>query len=340
VAVTEDQPDGKLQPAFALWSAATLLSGAILLPAARTVTGWTIATAGLAALVGLLLAGWGRRRGSVAAATALLAAAGLWAAVAGWLGTVLLDRMPVVAVSAGAVCAAVVVTFGSRLLGIGRSLATALLVIAVAAAAVAAWAALSSDVRQPLRIVPVLVVLGVGLLPRYALGAGGLAEASFRLRAAAQSIPPEQVDRSVAVAEEHLLGGVIGLSATAGICAVLLAGTGDGRDVALGLGLALLLWLRARLFDRTRHVLPLRLAAGAVVLAGAVRVLLLGWAWVLPAGLTALLLTTIVFGSRRRGAARRSRWLRWAELGVAAATLVALAAATGLADLADPVAGP
>ncbi|MCP2323910.1 hypothetical protein HDA40_002417 [Hamadaea flava] len=336
--MTEDRLGGTLQPAFALWSAATVLGGAILLPAARVAEWTTIATAGLAVLVALSLAWWGRRRTGSGPVTALLAVAGVWAALAGWLSTVLLDRVPVVAAAAATVCAAGIVTIAGRLLGFGRPLATALLVGAMVAAAVAAWAALGSDVRQPLRVVPVLVVLGVGLLPRFALGAGGMAEASFRLRAAGQAVPPEQVDRSLRVAEEHLIGGITGLAAGAGVCGVVLIGTGDHRDVALALGLALLLWLRSRLFERTGQVLPLRLATAAVVLAGAVRVLLLGWDWALPAALGAVLVLTIAFGSRRVRSTGRGRLLRVGELLVAAATVVVLVAATGLAELADPLA--
>ncbi|NUT20421.1 MAG: hypothetical protein HOV77_14640 [Hamadaea sp.] len=337
--MTEDRQDGTLQPAFALWSAATVLGGAILLPTARGASWTTVATAGLAVVVALVLAWWGRRRTGAGPVTALLAVAGLWAALAGWLGTVLLDRVPVVAVAAATVCAAGIVTLTGRLLGVGRPLATALLVLAMVAAAVAAWTALGSDVRQPLRVVPLAIVLGIGLLPRLALGAGGLAEASFRLRAAAQAIPPEQVDRSLHVAGEHLVGGLAGLGAGAGVCGVVLIGTGDHRDVALALGVALLLWLRSRLFARTRQVLPLRAAAAAIVLAGAVRVLLLGEEWALPAGLGAVLVLTIAFGSRSRRTGR-SRLLRVAEILVAAATVVVVVAATGLADLADPLAKP
>ncbi|NUR52657.1 MAG: hypothetical protein HOV71_31410 [Hamadaea sp.] len=338
--MTEDRLGGTLQPAFALWSAATVLGGAILLPAARSATWTATATAGLAVVVALLLAWWGRRRTGSGPVTALLAAAGAWAALAGWLSTVLLDRVPVVAVAAAIVCAAGIVTIASRLLGVGRPLATALLVAAMVAAVVAVWVALGSDVRQPLRIVPVLVVLGVGLLPRFALGAGGLAEASFRLRAAAQSAPPEQVDRSLRIAEEHLLGGLTGLAAGAGVCGAVLIGTGDYRDIGLALGLALLLWLRSRLFERTGQQLPLRLASGAILLSGAVRVLLLGWAWVLPAALAAVLVLTVAFGAHRVRRVGRSRLLRVAEILVAAATVAVLVAATGLAELADPLAKP
>ncbi|NUT35578.1 MAG: hypothetical protein HOV79_21200 [Hamadaea sp.] len=129
------------------------------------------------------------------------------------------------------------------------------------------------------------------------------------------------------------------MAAVAGVCVAVLVGTGDGRDVAVGFGLALLLWLRSRLFDRAAHALPLRLVAGGALLTAVVRVLLTGQPWALPAALAALVAVTIAAGVRRRGVPGRRRWLRVAELGVAAATTVAVAAATGLADLADLLRG-
>ncbi|NUT36654.1 MAG: hypothetical protein HOV79_26670, partial [Hamadaea sp.] len=74
--MTEDRPAGVPQPAFALWSAATLLSGAMLLPSAREPTATAVAVAAGACVAGLVLALWGARRAQPAAALALLASAG------------------------------------------------------------------------------------------------------------------------------------------------------------------------------------------------------------------------------------------------------------------------
>jgi hypothetical protein len=334
VRVTEARSVAARRPTFALWTAAAILAAAVALPVARAQRPASVLTGVLACAIASGLAWWAARLGERAAATAMITAAGLWAGEVGWLATVLLDRVAVVALAVAATCAAAAVAVASRLIGVGRALATALAVAAVATAATAGLIVAGVDARQPVRILPAIVVLGIGLLPRFALGAGGMAEASFRLRARAAS---DAVDPVIAVAEQYLLGGLIGLGAVAGCCVTILVGSGGVADVWLGLGLGALLWSRSRLFAWTAQMLPLRLAGIAAVLAGAAR-LLAGEpdsAWGLAVVLALVAGVTVLAGTRRRPA---GRWPRLGELAVAFVTVAALVAATGVVDLAGVVA--
>jgi len=336
VRVTRDPSSPSSQPAFSFWAGAFALGAAVALPVARSDAAGSLVSAVVGCVVATGLTWWAARRQLPAAATAFLAVAGLWAAVTGWLGTLLLDRVVVVAAAVAAVCAAVVTAGTTRLANLDRALATAVAVATVAAAAAAGWITTGADGRQAARVAPVVIVLGLGLLARHALGAGGLAQAAFRLRAAGEpAAHPEQV---VSSAEQYLRGGLLGLAAVAGTCAAILIGTGDTADVALGLAIALLLWTRSHLFTRAGHVLPLRVAALAAIATGAARLMAGAPAWALAVGLLLLAATTITTAGHRLPftVAGRPRWV--GELVLAGATVAALVVATGLFDI-DPSTG-
>lgn len=343
VAVTEERSGVAPRPGLALWSGAAVLAAAAALPVARSTTAASLTCAAFACVLAILLARWAARRDRRPESAALLATAGVWAGLAGWVASLMLDRMQVVALAAALGCAAAAIVLGGRWSGTGRALGTAALTVAAAAALVAVWQVLGSDVWQAVRLLPAAVVVGVGLLPRYAVGAGGMAQAAFRVRVAGRLVPAE-VDRLVGVAREHLLGGLAGLGAVAAGCACALVTRDDIRDVALAVGYGLLLTTRARLFDGTGQRLALR-ATGSVVLLAAAARLLTGastppqwWSgWLLPAALTAVAAMTVVAATRTPRSAGRG--VRWVELALAAATLVALVVATGAADRATGLLG-
>ncbi|MGW0434440.1 hypothetical protein ACWDV4_18110 [Micromonospora sp. NPDC003197] len=329
--MTGDRNPASLQPAFALWTSAVLLCAAVALPVTRGHDVGTLVTGVLAGTTGTGLTWWAARQGQQAVATVLLASTGLWAGLTGGVATLLLDRIPVVAGAAAAVCAVAVTALASRLAGVGRSLVTAVAVVTVVTAVAAGWITTGADPRQPVRVAPVIVLLSVGLLARYSLAAGGLTQATFRLRTAAE--PVERSELQLTVAEEYLRGGLIGLSTAAGLCAAVLLGTGNVADVALGAAVTLLLWTRSRLFERIAHVLPLRLAALSALLAGAARILTAAPAWGLTVGLLVLVATTVYAAGSSGWLARRGRWLRIGELALAGAIAITLPIAVGLIDL-------
>ncbi|GAB3158499.1 hypothetical protein GCM10027290_61880 [Micromonospora sonneratiae] len=328
--VTADRDTATFQPAFVLWASAAALTAVMALPASRSRDAASLVVGLLACAVGTGLAWWAVRRGQRAVATALIASAGLWAGLAGWVATLLLNRVPVVAGAVAALCAALVTAGACRLAGVGRTLAMAVAPVAVAAAVAAGCITAGVDARQPIRVAPVVIVLSLGLLARHSLGAGGLAQATFRLRAAAE--PAARSERLITVAEEYLRGGLIGLATVAAGCAAFLIGTGGTPDVALGAGVALLLWTRSRLFEQAGHVLPLRLAAVAALLTGAARLLAALPAWGLMVGLLTLAAVTVWATGSGSGFRWPGRWLRLGELALAAVMAAALAAAVGLLD--------
>ncbi|MBB4962589.1 hypothetical protein [Micromonospora polyrhachis] len=335
--MTGDRNPTRLQPAFALWVAAALLAATTVLPVIRGRGFAPLATGALACAIGIGLTWWAARQGQRSAATALLASTGLWAGLTGWLSTLLLDRIPVVAVASAAVCAVAVTALASRLAaGVGRVLVTAVAVVTVATAVAAGGITAGADVGQPARLAPVVVLLSLGLLARHSLAAGGLTQATFRLRTATE--PAERSERQLTVAEEYLRGGLVGLATVAGAGAATLLATGNVTDVALGVGTALLLWTRSRLFERIAHVLPLRVAALSALLAGAARILAAAPTWGLAVGLLVLGVVTVCAARSDGWLVHRGRWLRAGELALAGTVAVTLPIAVGLFDF-EPTIG-
>lgn len=163
-----------------------------------------------------------------------------------------------------------------------------------------------------LRLLAVLLVLGIGALPRMALALGGLSGLDYEVRQVGQT-DSERFETGLATSDRLLLGSLLGAVVVSVAAAALLASTGEGaRDLTLAALVSLVLLLRSRLFDRVAHVLPIRLGGvcglavvGAVAATGAGWTLALAPAAVLLAGtavaaLSAVHLTDVPRASLRR----------------------------------------
>ncbi len=110
----------------------------------------------------------------------------------------------------------------------------------------------------------VLGVLAIGIVPRISLSIGGLASADYRVRHVGQ-LELAALHRRYRASNAIVVGSVLGLSATAGLCAVLLERTGRPWDRSEAVAVAVALILRSRLFSRTQHMVGPR-SVGLTVL--------------------------------------------------------------------------
>ncbi len=129
-------------------------------------------------------------------------------------------------------------------------------------------AAVPSD--QSLRVLPVLGLLVVGVLPRVSLSVGGLASADYRVRHVGQ-LDLQTLRRRYRASNAILIGSLTGIAAVVVAAGVELDLSGRPWDRTLALALGAAALLRARLFSRTQHVLPLRIAGLAVAVVAVVR---------------------------------------------------------------------
>jgi hypothetical protein len=111
-----------------------------------------------------------------------------------------------------------------------------------------------------LRVTAVLLVLSIGALPRMALAMGGLSGLDYEVRHVGQT-DTGRFEDNMANSDRLLLGLLLGVVLTVSAMVVALVVTGGGRDLVLAALVSLALLMRSRLFDRVRHVLPLRVAA-------------------------------------------------------------------------------
>ncbi|WP_374999736.1 type VII secretion integral membrane protein EccD [Aeromicrobium sp. CTD01-1L150] len=117
---------------------------------------------------------------------------------------------------------------------------------------------------QAVRVLPVLGLLVVGVLPRVSLSVGGLASADYRVRHVGQ------LDLAT-LRYRYRASNAILIGALAGIAAVVVAAggtldvSGDSWDRTLAVVMAGAALLRSRLFSRTQHVVPLRVAGLLVI---------------------------------------------------------------------------
>lgn len=327
--------------------------------------GLLLAVLGPGALI--LLAGWpsggpfAQRPGQAAfaLAAALLAVAGAWGAhardlvpvahvvlVTGCLwggvaaasaGAASPSAAPLALAALGAVGALAVAALGWWLLPFGLPYVLACAVAAAACAVVSAATLVDPGGLQGIRAVSVLLVLGVGVVPRMAMTLGGVAGLDYEVRASGR-VPVDRFDERLKVSDELLLGGLVGIGVAATAAVTALTRTHAPRDLALGGVVALALLLRARLFDRTRHILPLRVAGVAAL--GTVAVT---WAngepglqqWVPVAALAAAVGLAVVSGIPLPDVprARLRRLLNGVDVVTIVAMCVVSASALGLFDL-------
>ncbi|MET0766799.1 MAG: type VII secretion integral membrane protein EccD [Aeromicrobium sp.] len=278
-----DAVEDSVDDAGGVWSTRTtgsfaVLAGASLLGvlALASLTGrlfgspsWTTQVdtpgAATAAIVGLLFATWWAARFArpVDAAGAALSAM-LWGALLGRAVVADLDVEPWTDLASTVLGLALVAGVAVLLTraAIGHAAAAAVLLAAGLLHAVVGW--LDLPVEQAVRVLPVLALLTVGVSPRVSLSVGGLASADYRVRHVGR------LDLSVLRARYRasnalLVGSLVGVAVVVVWGSIVLDLRGDEWDQTLALSLAVAALLRSRLFSRTQHMLPLRVA-GLVVL--------------------------------------------------------------------------
>lgn len=190
---------------------------------------------------------------------------------------------------------------------------------------------------QGVRSMGIALALCVGVLPRVGMVMGGLSGLDYEVSRSGQ-VATEQFEETYSNSDRLLMGIVIGAGASGGAVTVLLAYMATGLpDLLLGALLSLLLVLRSRLFDRIRHVLPLRLAG--VLGLGATGVATIGqygflapWlpALTLLVGMLLGILSWVKLNDVPRASFRRT--LNWTEIAVICAMCVVFAWSMGLFD--------
>ncbi|MDS1270158.1 type VII secretion integral membrane protein EccD [Lipingzhangella sp. LS1_29] len=298
-----------------------------------------IAVAGVGALVVLAMMAVAARRSMTAVAHVLLIAAAAWGATATGLATmtVTAGTSPLTVVAFATVGALVLAALGWLVDELALSHVATLVMLAIAGAVVSGTAALV-DPAQGVRALAALLALGVGVLPRVALTMGGLAGLDYEVRHSGE-VATERFTDTFTASDRILLGIVLGLAlatgATLGLLTVL---GGTVQDFLLAGLVAWLLLLRSRLFDRIRHVLPLRVCAlGGLGVAVVLLPEIAGWlgAWlpalVLAAAVACAVLSLVRLADVPRASLRRT--LNVVEIVVVVALCTALAWAMGLFDV-------
>ncbi|MBB4934240.1 type VII secretion integral membrane protein EccD [Lipingzhangella halophila] len=222
--------------------------------------GANVSVAALGALMSLGLMGYAGQRSMTTIGHVVLGAACLWGAGTAVLAVDLLSGAPQPLVLAAFACigALVIAAIGWMIDELGLVYLAAIGVVTVAAGVLAA-VGIFVDAAQGVRAVVVLLVLGVGVLPRIALAMGGLAGLDYEVRQVGQ-VDTERFEEDLTSSDRLLLGMVLGgaVSVTAAVPLLVVVG-GALPDLLLAALVSLLMVFRSRLFDRISHVLPLRL---------------------------------------------------------------------------------
>ncbi|OOC55921.1 MULTISPECIES: type VII secretion integral membrane protein EccD [Nocardiopsis] len=265
----------------------------------------------------------------------------LFAASCGWgaLTVVLAAGLvtntgPLVQAAFGLAGALLVAVIGWALHETGLAHIAALGVVTLTAGVLVAVGAFTEPV-QGVRAMGLALTLCVGALPRVAMVMGGLSGLDYEVGRTGQ-VATERFEDTFTTSDRLLLGVVLGAAVSGGAVTVLLAYLAAGLPDLLLCGLlAVLLVLRSRLFDRIRHVLPLRLAG--VLGLGATGVAVVGeYAFLAPWLPLAALVAGVVLGvlSRVRltdvPRASLRRLLNWTEVLVIIAMCAVFAWGMGL----------
>jgi type VII secretion integral membrane protein EccD len=334
----EDSMDESAQPwrprttmGFALVVGGAGLAMATLLPAAREPrAAGTLVAAVLVA--GLLVAAgwWATRLGQPRVGMLLVAVAGVWGGVGGWLLASYPDWPPAAAAGCALAGAALVAAAARTLTPVATGPLAALSLIATAGAGVGATALAGADPLAGVRVVAVAAVLVVGVLPRVSLTVGGLASADYRVRHHGL-VTAEELARRITQSNALLYGGVLGAAVLGAAGGLLLAMTGSTWDRLLGVAVGVALVLRSRIFSRVPQILPLRIAGLLVLAAQAAAAVqavpgLRSWSVVVAAAVAAGAVAVSAVPLSEVARARVKQLLNRAEL-VAVVAAVALAAA-------------
>ncbi|GAB3463614.1 hypothetical protein GCM10027570_50860 [Streptomonospora sediminis] len=327
---------------LALAAIGPLLLAAALAAVRQSPVDLLVAPAGV--LVSLAAMWLAARRSMAGLAHAVLAAACGWGALTAALAALQLSGSPpapVVPVAFACAGALAVAAAGWWVHSMALPYLAALSVVTVSAGALVA-VGLFVDGPMGTRVMAVLLVLGVGALPRMALSMGGLSGLDYEVRQVGQT-GTARFEESMANSDRLLLGTLLGAVAAAVAMVLLLVFAGDGRaDLVLAALVSFVLLMRSRLFDRIRHVLPLRaggaagLAAAAVGAAsGADRMLALLPAAALAAGVAIAVVSRVELAEVPRASLRRI--LNGVEVVAVVALCVASAWALGLYTLVTSV---
>lgn len=236
------------------------------------------------------------------------------------------------------VCAMVVfalVAIAARLISAAVTAhATFALVLLIAAIAMACVAYARFPTMQGIRVLPVLSLLAVGVLPRVSLSVGGLASADYRVRHVGQ-LDLATLRRRYKDSNGVLIGGLYALAVLVTMSGVLLDLSDGPWDRTLAGLIAIAALLRSRLFSRTQHVIPLRVAGLVVAGAAVARFVASDSAWLpffLPATAvaSAVALGITIIPSSEITKARIKRILNITEFLVMVTVLVVAAGALGL----------
>ena len=219
----------------------------------------------VAAVAALLFATWWADRfARPADARTAAAAAMLWGAMLGRSVAELAAAEPVLVLAAAA-AGALLVAGGARLLSEDATSHVAFGVVVLAAAVAQALATVTDlTTEHGPRVIPVLAILAVGVLPRVSLSVGGLASADYRVRHIGQ-LDLAALRRRYRASNAVLVGSLLGIAAVVVACGVVLDLSGSAWDRSLAFILAGVALLRSRLFSRTQHVTPLRVAGLLVI---------------------------------------------------------------------------
>ncbi|WP_017615549.1 type VII secretion integral membrane protein EccD [Nocardiopsis salina] len=190
---------------------------------------------------------------------------------------------------------------------------------------------------QGARAMGIALALCVGALPRVAMVMGGLSGLDYEVGRSGQ-VATDRFEETHDNSDRLLLGITMGVAVSGGAVTALLAYLGTGLPDLLLCGLlGLLLVLRSRMFDRIRHVLPLRLAGVAGIGAAGMAVVqtypVFG-PWLPAAALVAGVLLTVLSWVKLNDVPRASlrRILNWMEILVIMALFVICAWGMGLFD--------
>ena len=277
------------------------------------------------------------RRPLVAVAHVLFATACVWGAVTAALAAGLVTRADPLVMTAFALSGALLVAVvGWALHETGLAYIAGLGIVAVTAGILVVVGIFVEPV-QGVRSMGLALVLCVGALPRVAMVMGGLSGLDYEVGRSGQ-VATERFEDTYHNTDRLLLGIVLGTAVSGGAVAVSLGLLATGLPDLLLCGLlSVLLVLRSRLFDRIRHVLPLRLAG--VLGVGATGVAVVGEypflaPWlpliVLLGGITLGVLSWVRLTDVPRASLRR--FLNWTEIVVIIAMFAVFAWGMGLFD--------
>ena len=256
---------------------------------------------------------------------------------------ILVNTSPIVMGAVGLCGALLVAVVGWALHPTGLPYIAGLTVV-VLVAGVLVVVGIFADSVQGVRSTALALALSVGALPRVAMVMGGLSSLDYEVSRTGK-VDTGRFEETYSNSDRLLLGIVTGLAFSGGSVTLILAYFGTGLPDLLLCGLfGLLFVLRSRLFDRIRHVLPLRLAGVTALAAAGLAVAVqhpVFAPWLPASALAAGILLAVLSGVRLNDVPLASlrRILNWVEVFVITSISVIFAWAMGLFDFVAQMTG-